>query len=108
MNIDKPHVSCPQALMSIFFWHIVPLVWVKLGPVIAAVVIAIMLSAWLGLVIWVPNVVINLVRSCLLAMGINCVLVVPLLHTACRQVTHFLCVCVLHAGTFGSLREPLV
>lgn len=50
-----------SALMSIFFWHIVPLVWVKLGPVIAAVVIAIMLSAWLGLVIWVPNVVINLV-----------------------------------------------
>ena len=52
--------------MSIFFWHIVPLVWIKLGPVALAVVVTIMLSAWLSLVIWVPNVVINLVGNCLL------------------------------------------
>ena len=79
--------------MSIFFWHIVPLVWAKLGPAVAAVVIAIMLSAWLGLVIWVPNVVINLVRCRLLATGIGYFLVVPLLYTAYRQVSFFfLCV----------------
>jgi len=48
-------------LMSIFFWHIVPLLLVKGGNAVTALAIIFVLSAWLSLVIWVPNVVFNLV-----------------------------------------------
>ena len=48
--------------MSIFFWHIVPLL-AKGGVAVTGLAIIIVLCAWLSLIIWVPNVVFNLVCS---------------------------------------------
>lgn len=48
-------------LMSIFCWHIMPLLWTKAGAVVAVVLAIVMLSAWVALVVWVPNVIFDLV-----------------------------------------------
>ena len=52
-------------MMSIFFWHIVPLLLVKCGAAGTALAIIIVVCAWLSLVVWVPNVVFSLVGNCL-------------------------------------------